>query len=61
MLKRRCHICDKDINDKYYIRHIFSMKHSKNISLRDDVTLNIVLSLKQLARENNRYFDKSFQ
>ena len=60
MLKRHCHICNIKINDKYYIRHIFSKKHLKNIpdcSRENENRLNKVLSLRKLIREN----DKSFQ
>ena len=65
MIKERCYICNKDINNMYYVRHLWSKKHLKNIPFcsREDIENKLykVLSLKQLAIENNRYFDKSFQ
>ena len=65
MIKVRCYICNIDINNMHYLRHLWSKKHLKNMSdySREDIEnkLNKVLSLKQLARENDRYFDKSFQ
>ena len=31
MIKERCYICNKDINNMYYVRHLWSKKHLKNI------------------------------
>ena len=65
MEKVRCYICNIDINNMHYLRHFWSKKHLKNMSdcSREDIEINLykVLSLKQLARENDGYFDKSFQ
>ena len=58
MTRKKCQSCLIYINDKYYMRHLFSKKHLKNMSRINNKVLEDLLSLKN---ENNRYFDKSFQ
>ena len=60
MNRLSCDVCNVRIHKPYYVRHLSSKKHLKNIPdcSREDVENKLykVLSLRQLAREHNNYF-----
>ena len=60
MNRVRCYVCHVNIHNKHYARHFWSKKHLKNKPdcSREDIENKLykVLSLRQLAREHNRYF-----